>query len=440
MHRRIWMLLLSLCAAMLLGGCGLKTLDELYCLPRRSETYDQLQSAIDQAMADMEYAAPVSGENQQNVQTADLDGDGTEEYIVFARGTSEKPLQILSFKEQGEDFTLYARMESLGSAFEQVEYVDIDGQPGLEIMVGRRVSDQVLKSLSVYTFSNGEAEQLLSVSYAKFLACDLDEDGKSDILLLQPGQADEDNGIAVLYSYESGEMTRSKESAMSRPVDSVKRIMLSQLQSGEPAVYVASSVDESAIITDIFAVKWGEFTNISLSSESGTSVQTLRNYYIYADDIDGDGVLELPSLITMHAIEMTRQAVQQYLIRWYAVDIRGRETDKLYTFHNFGGGWYVDLDGSWAERVSVSQDGGNCLFYLWDEEFQDAQLLLSVFALTGANREEEAAQDGQFVLYRADGVTYSARLETLAREYAIAQEYFTSAFHLIQSDWKTGET
>ena len=57
-------------------------------------------------------------------------------------------------------------------------------------------------------------------------------------------------------------------------------------------MYVASSADGKTIITDIFAIKSGEFTNISFSNESGTSVRTLRNYYVYADDIDMDGVVE----------------------------------------------------------------------------------------------------------------------------------------------------
>lgn len=438
MTRRIKILMFSLLTALLLNGCALKTVDEMYQIPKRSETESHLQSAIDAAMSGMEYAAPVAGENQQTLQMADLDGDGEDEYLLFARGSSEFPLQVLIFDRKDESFELSAKIESNGTVFEQVEYVNIDECPGVELVIGKRVSDQVLRSLSVYTFREGEPEQLLSASYQKFLTCDLEPGEASELMLIKPGEAEATNGVASLYLFRDGQLTRSREAELSSPADAVKRIMVSSLESGEPAVYVASSIDGNAVITDVFAMKYGKFTNISFSNESGTSVQTMRNYYVYADDVDNDGVLELPNLISMKPLEQTRLANQQYLIRWYAMDIYGREEDKLYTFHNFLEGWYLELDGDWANRVSVVQEGTRYLFYLWDSEFENAELVLTIFSLSGVNREEEAAFDGRFLLRRTDSVIYAASFES--NETLATQDELISAFQLIHIDWKTGET
>ena len=89
--RRFSPVLLAGALCLLLSGCFVKTVDELYTLPRHSDEYDNLQMAIDEVMAadGCSYSAPVSGSNQQSVQLADLDGDGEEEAIVFAR-TREK--------------------------------------------------------------------------------------------------------------------------------------------------------------------------------------------------------------------------------------------------------------------------------------------------------------------------------------------------------------
>ena len=86
MNRPVKFIALALLMAMLLGGCAMRTVEDMYRVPRRSEDYNNLQSAIDSAMTGLEYAAPVSGENQQTVQMADLDGDGMQEYLLFARG------------------------------------------------------------------------------------------------------------------------------------------------------------------------------------------------------------------------------------------------------------------------------------------------------------------------------------------------------------------
>ena len=439
MKNRIWLMLL-LSMALLLGGCSMRTVDEMYRLPRRSETDDHLQSVIDEAMQDLNYAAPIAGENQQTVQMADLSGDGEVEYIVFARDPAYKAIRILVFSQASDTFQLMCIIESHGSAFEQVEYVDMDDRPGLEMVVGRQVSDQVVRSLSVYTFSGGTPTQLMTANYQKFLTCDLDEDGKTELMLIQPGESDADRGFVTLYNHSTGGMERTREVELSASAESVKRIMASRLESGENAVYVASALDESAVITDVFTLRNGTLTNISVSRDSGTSVQTLRNYYVYADDIDGDNVLEMPRLITMRPIRNSTSAEQQYLIRWYALDIAGQAHTKRHTFHNYVGGWYLELEDDWAERVSVVQAGGTYWFYVWDKGFSNADLCFSVHVLRGADREEAAALDNRFVLHRAEGVIYAARLETGATEYQITKEELTPSFHLIHQAWKTGET
>ena len=460
MKKRISLLAVLLVAVSLLTGCTMRTVDEMYWLPRRSETDNHLQSTIEAAMTNLNYSSPIAGENQQTVQMADLDGDGAVEYIVFARDNVNKAMRILIFDQTGSEFTLLSVIESHGSAFEQVEYVDIDDEPGLEMVVGRLVSDQVRRSLSVYTFSGGTPEQTMTANYLKFLTCDLDENGKAELMLIKPGDTDADRGVAVLYAMGESGMERSREVTLSSAADSVKRIMTSRLESGEPAVYVASSADESTVITDIFTIRNGDLSNISFSRESGTSVKTLRNYYVYADDIDSDGVLELPSLITMQPIKNSTSSEQQYLIRWYAMDHvsywnneeekyllrwysfdeNGWEYDKLFTFHNYLGGWYLELGDDWAERVSVVDSGSTFWFYVWDEGFEKADLVFSVHVLTGNNREEAAELDNRFILLRAEGVIYAARLESGAADYKITQEDLTPCFHLIHQAWKTGET
>lgn len=436
MNRKLKILMLVLLAAMLLAGCAMKTVDQLYSPPRRSSAYQDLQKAIDAAMNGLEYCAPLSGENQQTVQMADLDGDGMAEYLLFARGSSEKPLRILIFSRSEEGCRLNEVLESKGSAFELVEYVDMDGKPGLELVVGRQVSDQILRSVSVYSFADGNAAQLMTANYSKFVTCDLNMDQLAELMVITPGAAESDHAAAMLFSYQNGEMVRSREADMSESAAHIKRIMTGSLHGGVRAVYVASSVEESAIITDVFALRCGQFTNVSLSNESGTSIQTMRNYYVYADDIDNDGVLELPSIMEM---ERTN-SIQQHLIRWYAMDLEGREVDKMFTFHNFDSGWYLRLDDAWANRVAVIQEENRYIFSLWNETFEETERIMTVYVLTGSEREKAAAEDGRFLLYRGDEVIYAAELEAAAESHGITQESAADSFHLIYQDWKTGET
>ncbi len=438
MKRRKCILLL-IAAALLLSGCGMRTVEDMYSLPKRSADYNHLQSAIQAAMDGLEYAAPLSGENQQSLQMADLTGDGISEYLLFARSAADEPMRILIFRQTGDGYEWMTTIRSQGTAFDRVEYVDMDGTPGVELVVGCRVSDQIMGDVSVYTFRDGQEQQLMRANYEKFLTCDLNSDKRSELMILRAGESDAQRGIGVLYGFEGGRMERSAEVELSGAAEHIKRIMAGSLHGGKPAVYVASSADGNAIVTDIFAIKDGAFTNISFSNESGTSVRTLRNYYVYADDIDDDGILELPSLITMaETYGLDRE--DRYMIRWFAMDLEGREVDKLYTYHNFSGGWYIHLGDDWATQISAEQNTNSCAFSVWDSRQQKNVPVFTVYALTGQNRDAAAVENGRFVLHRTENVVYAARLDAAAGEFEITQEYLINAFRLIQKDWNTGET
>lgn len=440
MHTKLKYGLVLLMAALILSGCSMRTVDEMYRLPKRSENYNNLQSAIESAMQGLEYCAPLAGENQQTVQLADLDGDGFDEYLLFAKGSQDKPLRILIFCNEEDGFVNIASAECNGSAFDQVEYIDMNGDGGLEIVVGRQLSDQVIRSVSVYTMSDNELSQLITVNYTKFLTADLDGDNLSELFLLRPGETETDRGVAELYSMKNGVIERYNEVDMSQPVDKLKRIIFGKLSGGKSAVYTACAVGDTALVTDVFTLTDGKLGNLTLASETDTNVRTMRNFYIYADDIDNDGIVELPSLITMHPLDESEDTDMHHLIRWYAMNPDGSEVDKMYTYHDFVSGWYLQIDGHWANQLVVRNQGNQTDFYIWDEGFHSAQKFMSVYAFTGQNREEQGLSDSRFVLYKTDSVVYSALLEENASAYGFTQEKVVYNFRLIQKDWKTGET
>ena len=439
--KKRWILLLMLLAALLLNGCAMRTIDELYAPPKRSEEYDNLQRSIDIAMAGLEYSAPLNGENQQAVQMADLDGDGVEEYLVFAKGTSDNPMQILIFaQKEGQRAEITDVISGNGSAFDLVEYAEIDGKPGFELVVGKQVSDQLMRSVAVYSFSSGRGSMLMNGGYSKLFTCDLASSDQKELLLIQRGESDQANAVAVLYRYRSKSMVRSVEVELSRPALDVKRVTAGMLQCGTPAVFVSSATEDSAIYTDILAMKSDRFIRVPVDKSMESAVKTLKNYYVYADDVDGDAVMELPFLVEVEPVSATWKLEAQYQIRWYSVDLEGTVTDKRNTFHNYSDGWYLELDSEWASRISMYQVGNTYAFYMWDEDFREATALFTIYALSGSDRQTQARQDGRFALSETEGVIYAAQLQGDPSRYGITEQYLIKSFHLIHQVWKTGET
>ena len=435
-NRIMCLVLLLTC---LLTGCRMRTVEELYCLPKRSQAYQDLQKAIDRSMAGMEFCAPLSGENRQAVQRIDLDGDGSDEYLLFAKGSGELPLKILIFGREDDRFFLHQTIEGNGSAFDLVEYAQIDGREGLELVVGSQLNDRIIRSAAVYSFSAGQMKQLIVTPYTKCLTTDLDQNGMRELLVLRPGDVDAQKGVAELFSIRDGVVEKSREAVLSAPVENLKRIITGKLHGGQNAVFVGSSVEQDAIITDIYTLNGGSFTNISLSAEAGTSVQTLRNYYVYAEDIDSDGEVELPDLINMLPLNALQDAGQHHLIRWYSMGPDSTRHSKRYTFHNYVDGWYLELQEAWASQITVVQEEHAYSFYLWDHSYTSAEKIFSVYVFSGQDREEQAIANNRFLLHKSENTVYAARMEVASGALEITQDDLIKSFHLIYQAWNTGE-
>ncbi len=432
MHKLSKILLAVLCMALLLTGCGLRTVDELYCLPKRSDADDDLQAVIDKAMGGLSYSAPIYGENRQSTQKVDLDGDGIEECLLFAKDSSEKPLKILIFCQLASGYVLMDTIEGYGFAFDFVSYAQMDGQPGLEIIVGRQVSNQVMRSVSVYRFSSGFSRHLVSASYTRAVTTDLDGNGNSELLLLKSGEGDNSNAMLSVYQLEEEQIQRTDLADLSAPIEKVKRTLVGCLEGGVPALFVTSLDRENCLVTDVFTLQNKKFTCIRAKQ----SVASLGKEYVYPEDVDGDGVIELPSLVPM---AFHPDSPQEYYIRWYSMDRDGKETDKLCTYLNEKDGWYMTLLEQWLDRISVVRDREETILYMWDAGHQSAKKIMTVYTLTDSDREAIAAQKGYITLYKGDAVIFAAVLEPSSAVYGITEETLESIFHLVRTELNTDE-
>lgn len=424
MTKMLRVLAVLIAVSVLLSGCVLGTLDELYCLPKRSEEYENLQAVVDKAMAGLEYCAPSYGENRQFMQVADLDGDGIDEYLVFARDDSDKPLKILIFCQLASGYVLMDTIEGYGFGYDFVSYAQMDDKPGLEIIVGRQVSEQVLRSVSVYRFTSGFSRQLLSTGYSQISTMDLDDDGISEMFLLSPGASEKSHGTARLYSFYDGELQRSPEILLSASMSGFKMLLPGKLKDGKKVIYVTCASTDQSLVTDIFAMENKRLTTFASSIFS----EAIHNFYVYPQDIDADGVLELPRIVPLN--QVTSDQRQEYMVQWYVLSSDNKATVKRSTYHNFLDNWYLDLENFDVEQLSVIQSETDCAFYY------DGEKLFSIMVLTDADREEQANQAGRIILYRGETSLYVAALEDFALELNL-EWTLRNQFHPIRVEVNT---
>lgn len=435
------MLLFSL----LLSGCLIKSADELYALPEQSDDYHDLQTAINSILVDnAQYSSPVSGSNQQPVQMSDLDGDGLDEAIVFINSGGTRPLKTYIMDRIGETYEIICVIEGDGSAFDRVEYAQLDGTGGMEIVIGRQVSNQIVQSIGAYSIVDGQLIELMTANYSEFTIDDLDQDGNDDLFLLR-FDAEARTGFASLYRCMDGAMEREPEATMSTGVGSVRQITLGNVAEDRPAVFVGCLTEDNSVITDIFTFHNDVFTGISSLNDLRLLSVPIRGYNVYATDIDSDGMIEIPDVVQLPETDPDTTEDDYYVVRWYNCTPSGGVVLKENTYHNFSNGWFLRLPDKMGTKFIVGRaeevSGTRGLaFYANNGRNEPGEEYFTLYAFSGSGRNVTANQDDRFTVGSKGETTFAARLGPAAKRIGLNPEELVSMFNFIRINWDSGET
>ena len=435
--KRIGGMVLVLGLLLCLGGCYLRAGESLYSLPQAPEEYYDLQAALNEVLdSGAEYAAPVAGNNRQSTQSVDLDADGRMEVVAFFRREADGVLEVYIFDQQGESYIPAAVIEGPGSAIDSVEYVQLDDAPGLELIVGWQVSESA-QYMGVYSLRDWRVTELMSASYSEYRTVNLDDNNPYSEVFLIRFDPELRTGVAQLYAYDGAQMEKMTDAALSTGVEALRRIVAGRIEGGTPAVFVAGTYGEGGIVTDVFTVQDGDFVNISSTDGSGVSSQTVRNYYVYATDVDMDGALELPQPREL-PVWPPDAADTFWLIDWCGIRPDGSMLRKQTTFHNYAAGWYLTIPQENRDAMTVyrqaSQSGlWSYVFADWDS--QAAEPLFIVHAFGGDDRDRRSAETGFVRLGEVGDVVYMAEL----LDKSIQPEDLVSRFHPVITNWNSGE-
>ena len=429
------------------SGCGIQTVDNLYALPALAEEYAGLQSNIDATMRELgaEYAVINYGSNTSNIQLLDLDGDGAQEAAaVFLRvtnaGGDEKPLRVCVFRRTGEDdYRQVYTLEGEGSSINSVAYEDLTGDGSREMIVSWQMGAGVY-TLSAYALNLADSNELMNVAYNEtYLATDLDRDGDREIIVFQQDGSGAGNDRAEYYDFIDGALVMTSSAPLSLGMRDVASAKASRLAGGEPGVYVTLELAEGQV-TDVFALRDGALVNLTREETGGVSQATYREYTeVVPTDIDGDGVLEIPAPEPLNALDAENDS-PQYLIRWQQFDSRGRSSLRCVTYHCTVDGWYLVLPDGWAGRITAARDDGlsnrgerAVVFYHWlGGEYQP---FLTVYRLTGNNRQARANLAGRFTLASDSSTIYCAALDPSVWNSGTDEDDLKKRFSIITAEW-----
>ena len=436
-----WIRLLAcMLAVCMLAGCGL-SYEELYSLPRASEEYYDLQNVLSGIQAEgLTYLAPASGARQEPVQLTDLDGDGVDEAVAFFRSSAgEVKIYILSQKDGV--YAPAAVLDGAGTTVSSVDYADLDGSGNLEILVTCQVSESVPQALQVYRYADAEATTMLTASCSRYGLLDLDDDDQPELVCLT-GSGSDSPAVLECYDYGDGELRRIGEQRLRFPYDSLRQTRHGQLEPDVPGVLLSGVSPEGLLLTDVFTVRDGELTPVSPGDDVLTSAP-VHSYYVYPEDLDGDGFLEIPQ--TRQLLPYDSGSAAQWVIDWYSLSGDGAAQRMFTTYQNFTENWYLELLDAWTEDLTIkavdeSPTVSTVTFYQ-ARAGDIPQEILTIYTLRGAQRQTYAAEHSLTTLFSDSETIFAVTLAAAELwEGTATMAEIAEMFHYTAAGGKTAAT
>jgi len=441
--KRILLSFSLLILSVFLTGCLRITADELYSLPEVSEDYLRLQAQINGILSEgAEFAPPTRGPNRQAVQLVDLNGTGTSEVVAFFTIPDESALLIYIFEFIDGDYSIASTIDGIGTEIESVRYIDMDGDGVVEIVVGWQMGT-TLRYMDIYSISSDFHSQMIvnGVEYTEIDIFDMTNDGTDDVLIFKMPTQDA-SGISEIYSLmQDGEVVR-EEARLSGGIETISRIQAGRLSDNTHAIFVDSegNFENGTLVTDVFAIQDGSYTNISLSAETGVSESTVR-HRMASSDIKNDGKIKIPTMRLLVAQSET----EYFAIDWYGFQISGVSRLELTTYHNNFDEWFLILPFDWRGKVSVRREdsvaGERTIIFSYvtdaDKPHDD---FLKIFKLSGDNALARATAGDRVLLMAEGNATYAFELLAPPNSFGLTfdETVIKESFRLIFSDWLAG--
>ena len=427
------LLLAGLALAAVLSGCTVfdSSVEQLFTLPRMAPEYTGLSQQLDSLISQgYEYASPSGGRNIQSVQMVGLEDDGRQEALVFLRRSAdEKPLKIMVYRLDGDDsYSLLCTIESSGTAVDSVYYQDLNGDGRQELIVGWRISADV-QPLAAYSIEP-EPVALMSCGYSRFSIQDLNGDGAPSLLVIR---ADGELGpVAEFYGWQEEQMGVSYRCRLSSSMTALNRgsVVTGMADRDTPAVFITGVDTTSMAVTDILIYRpEAGLVNVALDKTSGVSAAVYPYRQLAPQDIDGDGVTEIPCPLGDSAAEQT-----DGLVSWMSWQSDGRFQQTAKTYHSLSSGWYFTIPASWWSWEVDAVTGG-----IQNESQMTLRIngdsVLTIYTITGENRDNRSRMGSRIVLRRQATTVYAGEVYEIAPYYGMDEDLLRRSFSLILGTW-----
>ncbi|MBQ7799077.1 MAG: hypothetical protein IJ370_01155 [Oscillospiraceae bacterium] len=302
----------------------------LITAPTLFEEQDEIMRALRRSAGDkiiLEY--PRTGENRSAFILSDIDGDNESEAVAFYRPASDKLNQdiihvnVLDSTEKN-GWVSMCDIVGLASSIDRVSIAELSGRK--EIIIGWDVMTDREKTLVCYSLASGNLVRDYTATYVEFAAADFwSENEGSELITLNYSSTAENltqpTQHARLIALQNKEFKVISSTPLDSRVTGYKSCTAGKYNEQSIGYFIDGTIDAATVNTQILTVSEnGQILNPLLSADNKTDAENVHKPTLLTQDINGDGVYEVPHQQIVTGYETVPESEQIFKTIWKQLD------------------------------------------------------------------------------------------------------------------------
>lgn len=437
-----------------ISGCSFNNFEpsNLMHPPKATGEMAQIQDLIEKTVgADIFFKYPQNGDFKSAIIMHDLDGDDQDEAIaVYQTSAQDTQSYIMIIDKIEEAWQVVKTITAKNTDLDKVCFGDINGDGKDDIILGWSSYTNYGKEITVILYENANYNVITpKETYSDILVNDFDGDGKSEILTLslskrEDSQVEEGEKAAkaklIKFDNNSNDVVVIGSTFIDSTVVKYNHVKFGKIDSSQNGAVIDAVTDKGRTTSEI--VYWDKNENKLkaplYNSKTLSSTTFLRDSEIPSNDINNDGIIELPK------VDLTDGSNEKYtyILSWFKYNTNNHRNDYVESIiMNVKDSYIFVIPNKWKN----SQQGSYKIRFVYDydlksirffenlknnDQILDEREFLNIFVISQKEYEELSNKEIYNVLAQENNKVYLST-EDFNSELAISVEEMKSCFKII---------
>lgn len=423
----------ALCfSCLFLSGCSAInfTVDGLLGAPKlTSEQSDIHQALIESVGSNITLKYPKNGSNRSAYVIANLDDEAGDEALVFyqynSNSTDDNGLRV-NILDKNNDGQWYSVKELAGAGtdIDQVILSAMGTDNHIDVLVGYQSLSNDDKTLEIYRYDGKDFKRVGMDTYSVLDAADINSDSYNEIITIQKitnADTGEVSAKAYLLKLEGGKITKDEGIDMCPDITSYVSSVKGYLNDEHYGIFVDGLNADGNLQTEIIYYRYSKLQNpMQMRSEKLIPMCTRPAGYLSAD-MDGDGIVEIPSVSPMTGYENAVEDEVVYTTTWSTYEDFYELKEKYKGYYSISDGYFFAFPKRWKNQVTVKKDTdtGELVFFKYTGDINSNMDEIMRIAVSSKNESKEYTDDGYEIIDSKGQLDYFVKLPADKREQLI---------------------